>query len=69
MEQIVADDRLVPKIYLVSADTQHVSDLHILSTGFHYTKVNRGPLMRKLGLRSVAELVRLAERLGVPPVS
>ena len=40
-----------------------------LGTGEQNIKVHRGRLMRKLGLRSVAELVRLAERLGVPPVS
>jgi FixJ family two-component response regulator len=39
-----------------------------LGTGEQNIKVHRGRLMRKLGLRSVAELVRLAERLGVPPV-
>jgi FixJ family two-component response regulator len=38
-----------------------------LGTGEQNIKVHRGRLMRKLGLRSVAELVRLAERLGVPP--
>jgi len=40
-----------------------------LGTGAQNIKVHRGRLMRKLGLRSVAELVRLAERLCVPPVS
>ena len=39
-----------------------------LGTGEQNIKVHRGRLMRKLGLKSVAELVRLAERLGVPPV-
>lgn len=38
-----------------------------LGTGEQNIKVHRGRLMRKLGLRSVAELVRLAGRLGVPP--
>ena len=38
-----------------------------LGTGEQNIKIDRGRLMRKLGLRSVAELVRVAERLGVPP--
>ena len=36
-------------------------------TGKQKIKVHRGRMMRKLGLRSVAKLARLAERLGVPP--
>jgi FixJ family two-component response regulator len=40
-----------------------------LGTGEQNIKVHRGRLMRKLGLRSVVELVRLAERLGVPPAT
>jgi FixJ family two-component response regulator len=40
-----------------------------LGTGEQNIKVHRGRLMRKLGLRSVAELVRLAERLEVPPAT
>ncbi|MGB5834029.1 MAG: LuxR C-terminal-related transcriptional regulator, partial [Thiohalocapsa sp.] len=40
-----------------------------LGTGEQNIKIHRGRLMRKLGLRSVADLVRLAQRLGVPPVS
>jgi FixJ family two-component response regulator len=38
-----------------------------LGTGEQNIKIHRGRLMRKLGLRSLAELVRVAERLGVPP--
>jgi len=38
-----------------------------LGTGEQNIKIHRGRLMRKMGLRSVAELVRVAERLGVPP--
>ena len=30
-------------------------------------KVHRGQVMRKMEARSVAELVRMADRLGVPP--
>ncbi len=37
-----------------------------LGTGEQNIKIHRGRLMRKLGVRSVAELVRAAERLGVP---
>ena len=40
-----------------------------LGTGEQTVKVHRGRLMRKLGVRSVAELVRVAERLGIPPAS
>jgi FixJ family two-component response regulator len=29
-------------------------------------KVHRGQLMRKMGADSLAELVRLAERIGIP---
>ncbi|MFO1204894.1 MAG: response regulator [Burkholderiales bacterium] len=36
-----------------------------LGTGEKTIKFHRGNLMRKLGVRSVAELVRLAERAGV----
>jgi len=38
-----------------------------LGTGEQNVKVHRGRLMRKLGLKSVADLVRAAERLGLPP--
>jgi len=38
-----------------------------LGTGEQNIKVHRGRLMRKMGVRSVAELVRVAERLGLPP--
>ena len=38
-----------------------------LGTGEQNIKIHRGRLMRKLGVRSVAELVRVAERLGVSP--
>jgi FixJ family two-component response regulator len=31
--------------------------------------VHRGQVMRKMGARSLAELVRLADRLGIPPPS
>ncbi len=40
-----------------------------LGTGEKTIKFHRGNLMRKLGVRSVAELVRLAERAGVAPPS
>jgi FixJ family two-component response regulator len=39
-----------------------------LGTGEQTIKVHRGRVMRKLDVGSVAELVRLAERLGVPPL-
>ncbi len=38
-----------------------------LGTGEKTVKFHRGNLMRKLGVRSVADLVRLAERAGVTP--
>jgi FixJ family two-component response regulator len=38
-----------------------------LGTGEQNIKIHRGRLMRKLDVRSVAELVRVAERLGAPP--
>jgi FixJ family two-component response regulator len=37
-----------------------------LGTGEQNVKVHRGRLMRKMGVRSVAELVRVAQRLGLP---
>ena len=37
-----------------------------LGTGEQNIKVHRGRLMRKMGVISVAELVRVAERLGIP---
>jgi FixJ family two-component response regulator len=40
-----------------------------LGTGEQNVKVHRGRLMRKMGVSSVAELVRLAERLGLRPAS
>jgi FixJ family two-component response regulator len=40
-----------------------------LGTGEQNIKIHRGRLMRKMGVSSVAELVRMAERLGVPPAS
>jgi FixJ family two-component response regulator len=38
-----------------------------LGTGEQNIKVHRGRLMRKMGVSSVAELVRMAERLRLPP--
>jgi FixJ family two-component response regulator len=38
-----------------------------LGTGEQNVKIHRGRLMRKMGVRSVAELVRVAERLGLTP--
>jgi FixJ family two-component response regulator len=38
-----------------------------LGTGEQNIKIHRGRLMRKLGVTSVAELVRVAERLGLRP--
>lgn len=40
-----------------------------LGTGEQNIKVHRGRLMRKMGASSVAELVRVAERLGIPPAT
>ena len=40
-----------------------------LGTGEQNIKVHRGRLMRKLGVKSMAELVRLTELLGVPPTT
>jgi len=40
-----------------------------LGTGEQNIKVHRGRLMRKMGVRSVAELVRVAERLGLAPAT
>ena len=36
-----------------------------LGTGIHTIKIHRGRVMRKMGVNSVADLVRAAERLGV----
>jgi FixJ family two-component response regulator len=38
-----------------------------LGTGEQTIKVHRGRVMEKLGVASLAELVRLAQRLGVAP--
>jgi FixJ family two-component response regulator len=40
----------------------------VLGTAEKTVKVHRGRVMQKLGVRSVAELVRLAQRAGVAPV-
>lgn len=40
-----------------------------LGTGEQTIKVHRGRLVRKMGVTSVAELVRVAERLGIPPAT
>ena len=40
-----------------------------LGTGEQNIKVHRGRLMRKMGVNSVADLVRVAERLGLPPAT
>lgn len=40
-----------------------------LGTGEQNVKVHRRRVMRKMGVRSLAELVRTAERLGIEPVS
>jgi FixJ family two-component response regulator len=39
-----------------------------LGTGEQTIKVHRSRVMEKMGVDSLAELVRLAERLGVPPL-
>jgi FixJ family two-component response regulator len=39
-----------------------------LGTGEQTIKVHRSRVMQKMGVDSLAELVRLAERLGVPPL-
>jgi len=39
---------------------------HALGTGEQTVKVHRGRVMEKLGVESVQELVRLAERAGIP---
>lgn len=38
-----------------------------LGTGEHTIKIHRGRVMEKMGVQSVAELVRAAQKLGVPP--
>jgi FixJ family two-component response regulator len=38
-----------------------------LGTAEHTVKVHRGRVMDKLGADSVADLVRLAQQLGIPP--
>jgi FixJ family two-component response regulator len=38
-----------------------------LGTGEQNIKIHRGRVIRKMGVRSLAELVRMAERLGVEP--
>ena len=40
-----------------------------LGTGEQNVKVHRRRLMRKMGVKSLAELVRTAERLGIEPVA
>lgn len=40
-----------------------------LGTGEQNIKIHRGRVMRKMGVGSVADLVRMAQRLGVPPAS
>ena len=40
-----------------------------LGTGEQNIKVHRGRLMRKMGVKSVADLVRVAGRLGLPPAN
>ncbi|MBK1716955.1 response regulator transcription factor [Thiocystis violacea] len=40
-----------------------------LGTGEQTIKVHRGRLMRKMGVRSVVELARMAERLGRTPMA
>ena len=40
-----------------------------LGTGEQNVKVHRRRVMRKMGVKSLAELVRTAERLGIEPVS
>ena len=37
----------------------------VLGTGEHTIKVHRGRVMQKMGVESLADLVRVAERLGV----
>jgi FixJ family two-component response regulator len=50
----------------VIAGTRNKQIAAHLGTGEQNIKVHRGRLMRKMGVRSVAELVRVAERLGLP---
>jgi FixJ family two-component response regulator len=40
-----------------------------LGTSEKTIKLHRGRMMHKLGVRSVADLVRVAERAGIQPVA
>ena len=40
-----------------------------LGTSEQNVKVHRGRAMRKMGVRSIAERVRVAERLGLSPAA
>lgn len=40
-----------------------------LGTGEKNVKAHRRRVMRKMGVKSLADLVRMAERLGIQPVS
>jgi FixJ family two-component response regulator len=40
-----------------------------LGTVLNTVKIHRGRVMRKLGVKSVADLVRLAQQAGVPPAT
>jgi len=40
-----------------------------LGTGEQNIKIHRRRVMRKMGARSLADLVRMAERLGVQPTN
>ncbi len=48
------------------ADKQIAAEL---GTGEQNVKIHRGRLMRKMGVSSIAELARVAERLGIAPAN
>jgi FixJ family two-component response regulator len=54
---------------LVAAGLLNKTIADRLGTAEATVKIHRGRVMEKLGVASVADLVRMAERLGVTPVS
>ncbi len=61
LDQSPIEEQRLPS-FITKLNKQIASDL---GTGEQTVKIHRGRMMHKMGLESVADLVRIAEKLGI----